>query len=614
MSRKNLVAQSLIASLLISSLVSIPAPVLANDLVPSDDLVGGTSVFVFRGSSKKPQGGGGSVSASRAGFGVARSSRARIAGQIASARKRKADAAKARAAELARRRAAERVARLKQSNTLAAKGETQLESGDFNGAITSFRESIKLNAKNAEAIGGLSEALTARGIDTAGENNNETALPYLNEAVKLDAKNAVAYLKIGEIHDAKGRNAEAIVNFEKALAVDPEFTSVYLPLGLAYAEAKNYAQAEAYLGKAEAAGLAGTEARLARADMFTKQGKTQEAIAMLDLVIKAEPTNAAAVYQRAAALEKAGKTDDAIAGYKRATQIDPNFVPAWYEIGVASYNKGDYANALTAYQNVVRIQPDNYTAQANLASTYRQLQRYAEANAAYKAAEPGNTKNPDHYSEWGFCLGKTNEWDKAVARLLTARELSPTAVDNTNLGWAYYNAAKIDKKNGDEAAAKAKFELARTYLDTAVQQDPKLDAAYLNLGSTSNELGEHEKAVNSLNTALALHSNWVIAYNQLGLGYRGLNKLDLAITALSAAVNLDGNYIPGLFNLGRTQYSAGKKDDAKKTQARLQKLDKQLAAQLGSIIAGKLIDYGVQKATQKVIPGGLPIRVPKFPF
>jgi len=613
MSRKSLVAQSLIASLLLTSLVIVPAPVAANDLVPSDDLVGGTSVFVFRGSSKKPQGGAGTVNASRAGFGVARSSKARIAGQIASARKKKADAAKARAAELARKRAAERVARLKQSNTLAAKGETQLDSGDYNGAITSFRESIKLNARNAEATGGLSEALTAKGLDTAGDNFNEAALPFLNEAVKLDPKNAIAFLKIGEIHDSKGRNAEAIVNFEKALAIDPEFTSVYLPLGLAQAEAKNYAQAEAYLSKAEAAGLATTEARLARADIFTKQGKTQEAIAMLDLIIKAEPNNASAVYQKAAALDKAGQTDQAIAAYKRATQIDANFAPAWFELGVASYNKGDYKEAVAAYENVVRIQPDNYTAQANLASTYRQLGRYAEANVAYKAAEPGNTKNPDHYSEWGFCLGKTNEWDKSIARLLTARELSPTAVDNTNLGWAYYNAAKIDKKNGDEAAAKAKFELARTYLNTAVQQDPKMDAAYLNLGSTNNEVGDHEAAVNALNTAIALHSGWVIAYNQLGLGYRGLNKLDLALVALNTAVNLDGNYVPGLFNLGRTQYSAGKKDDAKKTQARLQKLDKQLAAQLGSIIAGKLIDYGVQKATEK-IPVKVPVRIPKFPF
>ena len=347
--------------------------------------------------------------------------------------------------------------------------------------------------------------------------------------------------------------------------------------------------------------------------MFTKQGKTQEAISMLDLMIKDEPNNAAAIYQRAAAYETAGQTDKATAGYKKAVEIDPNYVPAWFQIGVAAYNRGDYKTALNAYQNVVRIQPDNYTAQANLASTYRQLERYSEANAAYKAAEPGNLKNPDHYSEWGFCLGKTNEWDNAIARLLTARELSPTAVDNTNLGWAYYNAAKLDKKNGNEEAAKAKFEQARTYLNTAVKQDPKLDAAYLNLGSTNNEVGDHEAAVTALNTALALHTGWVIAYNQLGLGYRGLNKLDLAITALNAAVNLDGNYIPGLYNLGSTQYAAGKKDDAKKTQARLQKLDKQLAIQLGNVIAGKLIDYGIKKATDKV-PVKVPVKIPKFPF
>jgi superkiller protein 3 len=615
MSRKSLVAQSLIASLLLSSLVAVPAPVMANDLVPSDDLVGGTSVFVFRGSSKKPQGGGGSARASRGGFGVAGPSKARIAAQLASARKKKAALAKERARLLLEKQKRERLARLKQSNVLAIKGETQLESGDFSGAITSFRESIKLNAKNTEAISGLSDALTARGIETAGDSNNEAALPYLNEAVKLDPKDAVAFLKIGEIHDSKGRNAEAIVNFEKAVTIDPEFTSVYLPLGLAHAEAKNYVQAEAYLSKAEAAGLATSEARLARADIFTKQGKTQDAIAMLDLIIKAEPNNASAVYQRAAALDKAGQKDQALAGYKRAVQIDPNFAPAWFEIGVASYNKGDYQEALTAYQNVARIQPDNYTAQANLASTYRQLQRYAEANAAYKAAEPGNTKNPDHYSEWGFCLGKTNEWDKAVARLLTARELSPTAVDNTNLGWAYYNAAKVDKKNGNEEAAKAKFELARTYLNTAVQQDPKLDAAYLNLGTTSNELGDHEKAVEALNTAIALHGDWVIAYNQLGLGYGGLNKLDLAIRALDTAVRIDENYIPGLYNLGAAQHANKDTKGAKKTQDRLKKLDNKLAIQLGKIIAGQVVNHILRRGAGSIpVPIPVPIRIPKFPF
>jgi superkiller protein 3 len=580
-------------------------PARANDIVPSDDLVTGASVFVFRGSSKKPQNKLGTAR----GFRGAVSGRGRIAAQITSSRKKKADAAKARAAELARIRARERVLKLKQSNTFAAKGEGQMESGDIDGAIVSFRESIRLNAKNVDAKAGLSEALTAKGIESAGETNSEAGLQYLNEAVQLDAKNAAAMVKIGEIYDAKGDNANAIVNYDKAVAMDPEFTAVYLPLGLAHAEAKNYVEAEAYLAKAESAGIATGEARLARADIFAKQGRTQEAIEMLDKAIAAEPGNAAAMFQRAAILDRVGKGDEAIAGYQKTVQVDPNHAAAWYELGVTAYNKGDYNGALAAYQNVVRIEPANYAAQANLASTYRQLERYGEANAAYKEAEPGYTKSADLYSEWGFCLGKTNEWDKAVARLLTARDLDPSAVDNTNLGWAYYNAAKVDKKNGNEEAAKAKFELAKTYLNTAVQQDPKLDAAYMNLGSTNNELGNHEEAAQALNKAVELRPNWVIALNQLGLSYRGMNNLSMALQVFNTAVSVDGNYINGLYNLGSTQNAAGDKKGAKKTQDRLKKLDNQLAAQLGNIIAGKLIEAGTNEIKKK-IPGGLPIRIP----
>ncbi|MGH9948799.1 MAG: tetratricopeptide repeat protein [Pyrinomonadaceae bacterium] len=581
-------------------------PAKANDIVPTDDLVNGSSVFVFRGSSKKPQESAGSAHGSRAGFGGARSNRARISGQIAASRKKKADANKARAAQLAKQRARVRVAKLRQSNVLAAKGESQLEVGNTDGAIVSFRESIKLNPKNAEAASGLSEALTAKGIEIAGQSDDEKGLPFLAEAVKLDPNNAAGYAKIGDIHDSNGRNAEAIANYVKALAIDSSFTAVYLPLGLAQTEAKNYVEAESYLSKAESAGVASSDARMARADIFAKQDRFPEAVAMLDLVIKADPTNAAPVYQKALILGRVGDNKSALAGFKRAVEIDPNFGPAWFEIGVGAYNIGDYLGALTAYQNAVRIDPMNYQAHANLASTYRQLERYAEANAAYKAAEPGNTTNPNHYLEWGFCLGKTNEWDKAVARLLTARSLSPTAVDNTNLGWAYYNAAKVDQRNGDEAAAKAKFELARTYLDTAVKQDPKLDAAYMNLGSTSNELGDYQGAVDALNTAMTLRPNWVMAMNQLGTGYRGMNNLTEAVSIFSRVVSLDGNNVRGLFGLGESQYASGDKKGAKKTQDRLKKVDPELANVLGNVIAGKLINAGANEIKKKIKIPGIP--------
>ena len=577
----------------------------ATDLVPESDLNGGASVFVFRKSRKEPQERGGSSSFRAAGA-SASVRRQRIRSQVATARKKRADAAKARARAIAAARARERRAKMKLSNTLAAKGEKQLEAADIAGATLSFRESLKANPQNAEAKEGLSEALTASGIETAGENANEAAIPMFEEAVKLDPKNAVAFAKLGEIHDAKGNNDEAIVNFEKALAIDAEFTSLYLPLGIAYVEAGKITEGENYLNKATAAGLDSSEARFARATILSKQGKDAEAIAAYDEILKSEPNNAQAHYLKAAAYSKANQEDKAIASYNAATAADAGMAAAWFDLGVIYYNKGDYNNALTAYQNVVKIEPENYKAQANLASTYRQLERFAEANAAYKAAEPGNKNNADLYSEWGYCLGKTNEWDKAVVRTNTARELSPTAVDNNNTGWAYYNAARWDKSQKKDQEATVKLELGKQYLEQSVEQDPQLDAAHLNLGATKNSLGDHEGAQESLKKALELHSDWVIALNQLGLAFRGANDLTNALAQFQRVSTLDVNNQFGLLNLGEVYHLTGNKKEAKKVQDRLKKINPALANQLSSFISGKaVVDAATQKIQKKVpkIPG-----------
>lgn len=610
MIRKIRVFSSALSFLLIFSIVfsGLVVDASANDLVPSSDLSGGASVFVFRGSRKRPQERG-AVRAFQPGGASASVKRERIKTQVVSARKRKADAAKARAAALARARARERNAKLKLSNTLAARAESQMEKGEITGATVNYREALKANPKNEEAIAGLSEALTATGIEIAGEINNENAIRYFDEAIKLNPNNEIAYAKIGEIHDAKGRNEEAITNYEQALKIDPNFSSLYLPVGLAYAQAGKAIEAETYLNKATAAGFDSPESRFARAMILVKQDRNDEALAAFDNILKAEPQNAQAYYQKGIIFVRKNDLDKCIGAYKEAVKLDPNHAGAWFDLAVAYYNREDYVNATTAYQQVVIIEPDNHKAWANLASSYRQQEKFAEANAAYKKAEPGNKNNPDLYSEWGYCLGKTNEWDKSVARLNTARELSPNAVDNNNTGWGYYNSARWDKENQKDADAAAKLQLGKQYLETAVQQDPQMEAAHLNLGATKNSMGDYQGAVTALNTALSLHGDWVIAMNQLGLAYRGSNDLTNAIVQFQRVSTLDTNNAFGLLNLGEVYHLTGNKKEAKKVQDRLKKINPALANQLNSFFSGKA---AVDEAKRK-LEGQIP-KVPKIPF
>ena len=93
-----------------------------------------------------------------------------------------------------------------------------------------------------------------------------------------------------------------------------------------------------------------------------------------------------------------------------------------------------------------------------------------------------------------------------------------------------------------------------------------MDAAYLNLGSTNNSLGDHKGAEVALNQALALNSNWVLAMNQLGVSYKGLGNLVGAINILKRATSIDSNNQFGLFSLGEVYHLSGNEKEAKKIQ------------------------------------------------
>jgi tetratricopeptide (TPR) repeat protein len=514
--------RSVITFVVSFSIVSSGLAVFPQDLVASEDILsgGGSSVFVFRQSRKKPQvkaaGGFGYVGARGAG----RSGGGRITNvrYVAATKKRSETRRKANASVTARNRAAQVNQKIKLSNTLTAKADALMDQNQVDQAIETYRQALKTNPKNAEASSGLSDALTAKGVEVAGDSAKMEGAQYLEEAVQLDSKNAVAYSKLGDIYTAGEQTERGVQNYEKALIADPTLTDVYVPLGMAYLKSGDIAKAETYAAKADAAGSKSADAAMLRGLVYYKQNKNSEALASFEKALSIDPQNSSARYYEAACYDRLNQNDQSIAAYKKTVEEDPTYAPAWFDLGVAYYNAGDYNNAAEAYQQAIKYDPDNAQAHANLASTYRQLERYSDANVEYLAANQGIKNDPDMYSEWGYCLGKTNEWDKSVARLETASELSPTAVDNSNVGWAYYNAGNAAKANKDDEKAKENYEKGKVSLEKAVQQDPKLDAAQLNLGSTYNSLGEFQLAVAVLTTALSLHNDWVIAINQLGVG------------------------------------------------------------------------------------------------
>ncbi|HMT09238.1 MAG TPA: tetratricopeptide repeat protein, partial [Pyrinomonadaceae bacterium] len=359
---------------------ALPAsrPVAAQDFVESNSLAGGGSAFVFRGSKSRPQAaaGIGYASSGEGAGGAGRARRTRTNAQIAAAaKKRKA------AAALARKKAIIAAAnkKIQLSNTLTAKAEKSMDADMTDAAITDYRAALVQNPKNTRASNGLSDALTDKGVVIAGETNSSAAIPLFDEAIKLDPKNDVAYARLGAVYDTAGQKDKAVANYEKAIAINPELAELQGTLGLAYIENGDIAKAEAALAKTGSADT--VDIRTLKALVLFKQNKNQEALAAFDKLLEMDQRNVAAHYYRGQVYTRMDNNSSAIAAYKKALEIEPNYAPANYEIGVIQYNSGKYNDAVASYQAVTAADPKNYQAHANLASSYRQLERYADANA-----------------------------------------------------------------------------------------------------------------------------------------------------------------------------------------------------------------------------------------
>ena len=87
---------------------------------------------------------------------------------------------------------------------------------------------------------------------------------YFEEAIKYDDKNATAYAGLAETQDSTDESDKAIINYEKALSLNPKLTELYTPLGIAYYQQGDINKAKTYLNKALA-----TDADIRKRSIFS---------------------------------------------------------------------------------------------------------------------------------------------------------------------------------------------------------------------------------------------------------------------------------------------------------------------------------------------------------
>lgn len=167
----------------------------------------------------------------------------------------------------------------------------------------------------------------------------------------------------------------------------------------------------------------------------------------------------------------AGNNQDAIRSLQRAKQIDPYNAEVHFYLGLALEKTNQAEEAANSFRQASSFGFRNPSESLKrVANSLFLDQKYQEALDYYLRAQENSRLSIEEYTRmiW-ITVDITNQPEKALEISLQALQNYPTTPMSANLvGWA-----NIANNNFDQAAR---------YLQMAIEQDPELDAAYLNIG------------------------------------------------------------------------------------------------------------------------------------
>jgi protein O-GlcNAc transferase len=266
------------------------------------------------------------------------------------------------------------------------KGYTALRTADVEAAAAAFETALGLRPDDVPARARLGVAYRR-----AGRLNE--ARHEFQEVIAQGGDQAFAHSGLGNIELEGGNWFEAVEHLEAALRLQPQATSLYNPLALAYRQLGDRDRAKSLLEKRgvgvvamadplldEARRLAtGTQLLLHRGSAAARQGRTQEALEMFEEALLADPGNAIAHYNAGALYLAQQQTERALAEFRRAIELDPGYQIAYLNLGSVLSRLGRYDEAIEQLERALEIDAADPATRQNLANALVRSGRCAAA-------------------------------------------------------------------------------------------------------------------------------------------------------------------------------------------------------------------------------------------
>lgn len=192
-----------------------------------------------------------------------------------------------------------------------------------------------------------------RGNRACAEGRSKDAMDEYLKAIAIDPENADAYIGRGIVHDDSGHPEEAIKDFNKAIELDPNSAVAYDNRG----------------------------------NFYRNLGHPEEALKGYSKAIELEPDDAIAYNNRGYVYYDLGQPEEALKDFNKAIELNPDSAIAYSNRGIIYEESGQHEQAIKDYTRAIQLDPEYKNVYLNRASVYSAIGEEALAEADRKKAE-----------------------------------------------------------------------------------------------------------------------------------------------------------------------------------------------------------------------------------
>lgn len=315
----------------------------------------------------------------------------------------------------------------------------------------------------------------------------------------------------------EGKFAEAEATWRAVLVKYPGDSDAYANLGILEARQEHYKDAIVDYRKALALNPAMPGVRLDLGLSLFKAGELRAAILTFEPLLKDEPASSPEALRLKTLLGLAhyglGEHTAAVPYLKEATAADPQNLPFRLALAHSCLWSKQYQCVLDVYHEILTLNADSAEADMLAGEALDEMKDKAGAAEQFRAAAKADPKMPNVHFGLGYLLWGLLQFDEA------AKEFQAELDNNPNHAQSMTYLADSEMKQSHPEAA-------RSLLERAIRLDPKIELAHLDLGVLFSDTGKREDALRELKSAERLSPNDQDVHWRLGRFYKsvGMNR------------------------------------------------------------------------------------------